>query len=132
VSAPIAPDDIVQTAAEAEGNSRPPLLVLEPLQGFLDAHGLGELGQRLFEMSRRGEFSRMAPLVSDEVLELFVASGTYDELPAAIERRFGGIVDTVTLDLAPGGDRKTALKLVDAIHRIPSRFERFKTQASQP
>ncbi|HXQ65804.1 MAG TPA: TIGR03617 family F420-dependent LLM class oxidoreductase [Alphaproteobacteria bacterium] len=98
----------------------------------LDAHGLGELGQRLFEMSRRGEFSRMAPLVSDEVLELFVASGTYDELPAAIERRFGGIVDTVTLDLAPGGDRKTALKLVDAIHRIPSRFERFKTQASQP
>jgi len=42
VSAPIAPDDIVQTAAEAEGNSRPPLLVLEPLQGFLDAHGLGD------------------------------------------------------------------------------------------
>ncbi|HLM86257.1 MAG TPA: phosphotransferase family protein [Solirubrobacteraceae bacterium] len=42
MSAPIAPDDIVQTAAEAEGNSRPPLLVLEPLQGFLDAHGLGD------------------------------------------------------------------------------------------
>ena len=42
MSAPIAPDDIVQTPAEAEANSRPPLLVLEPLRAFLDAHGLGE------------------------------------------------------------------------------------------
>jgi aminoglycoside phosphotransferase (APT) family kinase protein len=42
VSAPIAADDIVKTTADAEGNSRPPLLVLDPLEGFLDAHGLGE------------------------------------------------------------------------------------------
>ncbi len=41
VSAPIAPDDIVDTAAEAEGNSRPPLLVLDPLRAFLDEHGVG-------------------------------------------------------------------------------------------
>jgi aminoglycoside phosphotransferase (APT) family kinase protein len=42
VSATIAPDDIVHTAADAERNGRPPLLVLEPLAAFLDAHGLGE------------------------------------------------------------------------------------------
>ncbi|MGD0456054.1 MAG: phosphotransferase family protein, partial [Solirubrobacteraceae bacterium] len=42
MSAPIAPDDIVPTAADAEGNSRPPLLVVEPLRAFLDEHGLGE------------------------------------------------------------------------------------------
>ncbi len=42
MSAPIAPDDIVQTPAEAEGNSRAPLLILDPLRAFLDAHGLGE------------------------------------------------------------------------------------------
>jgi aminoglycoside phosphotransferase (APT) family kinase protein len=41
VSAPIAPDDIVQTAADAEANSRPPLLVIDPLQRFLDEHGIG-------------------------------------------------------------------------------------------
>jgi aminoglycoside phosphotransferase (APT) family kinase protein len=40
----IAPDDIVETLAEADGNSRPPLLVLEPLGRFLDAHGIGEGG----------------------------------------------------------------------------------------
>jgi aminoglycoside phosphotransferase (APT) family kinase protein len=42
VSAPIAADDIVQTPADGHANSRPPLLVLEPLEAFLDAHGLGE------------------------------------------------------------------------------------------
>jgi aminoglycoside phosphotransferase (APT) family kinase protein len=41
VSAPIAPDDIVQTPAEGEANSRPPLLVVEPLRAFLDQHGIG-------------------------------------------------------------------------------------------
>ena len=37
----IAPDDIVQTLAEAAGNARPPLLVLDPLERFLDERGLG-------------------------------------------------------------------------------------------
>jgi aminoglycoside phosphotransferase (APT) family kinase protein len=41
VSVSIAPDDIVHTAAEAQVNSRPPLLVLEPLKAFLDEHDLG-------------------------------------------------------------------------------------------
>ncbi len=41
MSVPVAPDDIVETPAEGEGNARPPLLVLEPLTHFLDTHGLG-------------------------------------------------------------------------------------------
>src|SRR3954447_15556539 len=36
-----APDDIVRSHAEARANERPPLLVVEPLLAFLDAHGLG-------------------------------------------------------------------------------------------
>ncbi len=37
----IAPDDVVRTRDEAAGHAREPLLVLEPLLAFLDAHGLG-------------------------------------------------------------------------------------------
>ncbi len=37
----MAPDDVVQTHEQAQTNSRPPLLVLEPLRAFLDEHGLG-------------------------------------------------------------------------------------------
>ena len=36
----LAPDDVVRTRAQAEGNSREPLLVLEPLAEFLAANGL--------------------------------------------------------------------------------------------
>jgi aminoglycoside phosphotransferase (APT) family kinase protein len=42
MSAPIAPDDIVRSPEQAGENSRPPLLVLDPLMKFLDEHGLGE------------------------------------------------------------------------------------------
>jgi aminoglycoside phosphotransferase (APT) family kinase protein len=41
MSATVAPDDIVQTAADGARNSRVPLLVLEPLERFLDEHGIG-------------------------------------------------------------------------------------------
>ena len=34
--------DVVETTAEAEAQERPPLIVREPLQEFLDHHGLGE------------------------------------------------------------------------------------------
>jgi aminoglycoside phosphotransferase (APT) family kinase protein len=37
----IAADDIVRTAQEGEANEREPLLILDPLEAFLDAHGLG-------------------------------------------------------------------------------------------
>jgi aminoglycoside phosphotransferase (APT) family kinase protein len=42
---PLADDDVVRTVKEAAGNSREPLLVLEPLAAFLDAHGLGSGGE---------------------------------------------------------------------------------------
>jgi aminoglycoside phosphotransferase (APT) family kinase protein len=37
----LAPDDVVATHAEGAANRRPPLLVVEPLLAFLDAHGIG-------------------------------------------------------------------------------------------
>ena len=41
VSTQVAPDDVVRTHAEGAANEREPLLVLDPLLAFLDAHGLG-------------------------------------------------------------------------------------------
>jgi aminoglycoside phosphotransferase (APT) family kinase protein len=38
----IAPDDVVRTFDEVAADGRPPLLVLDPLLSFLDAHGLGD------------------------------------------------------------------------------------------
>ena len=44
MSTQVAPDDIVRTHAEGDANEREPLLVLDPLMAFLDAHGLGAGG----------------------------------------------------------------------------------------
>ena len=41
MGAQIAPDDIVRRRADVDGG-REPLLILDPLIEFLDAHGLGE------------------------------------------------------------------------------------------
>jgi aminoglycoside phosphotransferase (APT) family kinase protein len=41
LSTQVAPDDVVRTHEEGAANEREPLLVLEPLVAFLDAHGLG-------------------------------------------------------------------------------------------
>jgi aminoglycoside phosphotransferase (APT) family kinase protein len=42
MATPIAPDDIVRTAADGAANSRAPLLVLDPLEAFFDEHGIGQ------------------------------------------------------------------------------------------
>jgi aminoglycoside phosphotransferase (APT) family kinase protein len=43
----LAPDDIVATRADVAAGARDPLLVVEPLLEFLDAHGLGPGGEPL-------------------------------------------------------------------------------------
>jgi probable F420-dependent oxidoreductase len=99
-------------------------------RGVFDLHGVGDLGVRLTEMSKQGQWSRMAEQVPDDVLDLFVARATYEDLPAAIEKRYGGIVDTVSIDFAPGTSAATRRATIEAIQRIPSRFKEFRGPAS--
>ena len=72
----------------------------------------------------------MAEQVPDDVLDLFVARAPYEGLPAAIEKRYGGIVDTVSIDFAPGTSAATRRATIEAIQRIPSRFKEFRGPAS--
>ena len=95
-------------------------------RGVFDLHGVGDLGVKLTAMSKQGEWSHMAAQVPDDVLDLFVARATYDDLPAAIEKRYGGIVDTVSLDFAPGTPAATRRDTIAAIQAIPSAFKGFR------
>ena len=77
----------------------------------LEVHGFQEVGQRLHELSLKGEWSQMAGLVTDEMLETFAVSGRYREVANQIKTRFGGLIDEVVLDVeAPSQGAEQELK----------------------
>jgi probable F420-dependent oxidoreductase len=92
-----------------------------------ERHGIGELGDKLNAMSRKGEWNEMAKQVNDDVLDLFVARAPYDRLPEAIEKRFGGVVDSVSFEFLPTDPPELRREVVQAIQRIPHRFKGFAT-----
>ena len=87
-----------------------------------DLHGIGDLGLKLTDMVRQGAWNKIAAEVSDDVLDLFLARATYEGLPAAIEKRYGGIVDTVSIDFAPATSASTRRGVIEAVQKIPGTF----------
>jgi probable F420-dependent oxidoreductase len=92
-------------------------------------HGLEERGSKLHALSVAGKWDEMAAEVPDEVVRLFTAVGTYDEIGAEIERMFAGASDTVRLDLNPGTDVGIHREVVQEVQRIPSPFTGHKAAA---
>ena len=85
-----------------------------------ELHGLGDLGRKLHGMTREGRWPEMAREVPDDVVHLFAAVGRYDELAGAIERRFGGLVDALTL--RGDGVGEVPPDLVQDIRHIPHHY----------
>ncbi len=94
---------------------------------ILALHGIEELGLKLHAMSIEGRWNEMAAEVSDEVVRIFAACGTYDEIAAAIEARFGGLADAIELNFPAGAPAELQRELLTDIHRIPRRFAGFNT-----
>ncbi len=91
----------------------------------LELHGLGDLGARLYTLSREGKWGEMAALISDETLDLFCARATYEGLAEAVARRFGGLTDTVTLEFHPDDPPGTRRRVIEEIQAIPHAFRGF-------
>jgi len=91
----------------------------------LEVHGLSELGHKLNVMSKAGQWDKMAAEISDDVVRLFAAVGTHAELARAIEHRFGGVSDAVTLSGGYGVRQDIPPDLVQDLRRIPSAFTGF-------
>ena len=96
-------------------------------RGVLELHGHGELGEKLQHATRQGAWDKMASMVPDDVLDLFVARATYRDLAPAIEKRFGGLVDTVSLEFLPTDAPELRREVVKSIQAIPTVFQGYKT-----
>ncbi|MSP00953.1 MAG: TIGR03617 family F420-dependent LLM class oxidoreductase [Acetobacteraceae bacterium] len=94
-------------------------------RGVFDQHGIGDLGIKLNEMSRAGQWGDMARQVSDDVLDLFVARAPYEGLAEAVEKRYGGIVDAVSVDFVEGTPASVRRGTIEALKKIPSVFKGF-------
>lgn len=92
-----------------------------------ELHGYDNLGEKLHAMSRAGEWDKMAAEVPDDVVHLFAAVGTHDTIAGAIEKRFGGISDTVSAISAPDAEPALTPDLIQDIQKISSPFKGFST-----
>jgi len=66
-------------------------------QPVLECHGWGALTAQLHRKSIEGDWKGMADLVTDEMLEAYAVTATYDQLHAKIVERYDGLLDRTAL-----------------------------------
>jgi probable F420-dependent oxidoreductase len=123
------PDDAAVQAAAEKVRYRVAFYGSTPAyRSVFEAHGIGDLGARLHEKVREGKWNEISTLVSDDVLDLFVARAPYEGIAEAIEQRFGGVADTVTLEFLPADTKATRRRVIEAVQKIPHQFTGFRTE----
>ena len=68
-------------------------------QPVLDVHGWGDLCPELYGLSIEGKWQEMATKITDDMLEEFAVTGTYDEIVPKIKERCAGVIDRVNFSI---------------------------------
>jgi probable F420-dependent oxidoreductase len=84
----------------------------------LELHGRRDLGMKLHDLSLEGKWREMANLITDDVIDEFGVVATYDELPAKLRERWGGIFTSFGLSEFPQDDQRQARNLIEALRRM--------------
>jgi probable F420-dependent oxidoreductase len=88
----------------------------------LRLHDLIWLGERVNPLPRENRWDEMAEQIPDELIDLFATVKVYEDLPEAIEQRYGGYADSVLLQISADDDVGRLAECVAAIQRIPSPY----------
>lgn len=83
----------------------------------LELFGWQDRGEQLLAMTRENRWDRMREIIDDEMLDAFIPCGTYADIPAELERRFGGLSGYVTLMMPEDPALDTQLAAVVATLR---------------
>lgn len=88
----------------------------------LEHHGWGQLGDHLRDLVRQQRWDDLTRSVSDEVLDTFCMTGTYDVIAEAVSRRLGGLVDRVAVPFPEDPERGHAhlVKALAALKQVPT------------
>ena len=63
----------------------------------LDVHGWGDVQSELYRCSKDGAWKEMGSLIDDEMLDTFTIIGPHETLASEVRRRYGGLVDRITV-----------------------------------
>jgi probable F420-dependent oxidoreductase len=80
-------------------------------RGVLELHGWGDLQGELNALTKQGRWAEMGDAIDDEVLRTFAVVGEPDAIVPEIVRRYGGLVQRISLNAAVR-DRPAALDLL--------------------
>lgn len=94
---------------------------------ILALHDLQDLGMKLHRLSVEGRWDAMADCVPDDVVRIFAACGTFDQIGSAIRERFGGVANSIDLQFPPDTPAGLQRELLADIRRIPHSFAGFDT-----
>jgi len=91
-------------------------------QPVLDCHGWGDLTTKLHRKSIEGDWKGMADLITDEMLDTYAVTATYDKLAAALQARYAGLLDRTGLyqPYPPRQDDPRLPALVKAFNGSPT------------
>ena len=64
----------------------------------LDAHGWGDLQPELNRITKSGDWKAMGSMITDEIVDTFVVSGTPEQIGPRLRERFGDMVQRVSFD----------------------------------
>ncbi|MEM9683759.1 MAG: TIGR03617 family F420-dependent LLM class oxidoreductase [Pseudomonadota bacterium] len=101
----------------------------------LALHDMEDLGLKLRPYPKQGRWDEMAALIPNEVVDLFATVATHDKLADALEQRYGGLADTLSLFIPPDTDPMPLKDVMQDIQRIPTRFNGYASgwdEAVQP
>ena len=81
----------------------------------LEVHGFQEVGQRLHEMSLRGQWAEMGQQVSDEMVDTFTVMAEYDEVAGRIKEKWGGVLDEISfhMDTSSPDDERILKRIIE-------------------
>lgn len=87
-------------------------------RAVMDIHGWGDVFERLFEMSKRGEWAAMSELITDDMLEEFCTIATYDDLVPKLLKHYGGVTTRAALGIPvhTPEDEATLKSMIDQLH----------------
>jgi probable F420-dependent oxidoreductase len=86
-------------------------------RGVLECHGWGDLQGELNTLSKRGEWEAMGRLITDDILDAFAVRGTPGQATAELHRRFGDVIDRISLYM-PYKDRGVTPRIVAGLRQL--------------